>query len=52
MVFRGVGWSGLQYMKALVGERRQRIIYANGDLLLMSPGDAGKGTVRPPWICL
>jgi Uma2 family endonuclease len=35
----GVGWKGLQLAKALVGERRGvRITYANGDLLLMSPG--------------
>ncbi len=36
--FRGVGWKGFQHAKALVAEDPLRITYANGDLLLMSPG--------------
>ena len=38
MVFPGVGWDGLRHMKALLGERRMRITYAGGDLMVMSPG--------------
>ena len=38
MKFRGVGWNGFQHAKALVVEQPLRITYANGDLLLMSPG--------------
>ena len=38
MKFRGVGWKGFQHAKALVGEDPPRITYANGDLLVMSPG--------------
>lgn len=34
----GVGWEGFQHAKALVAESGVRITYANGDLLLMSPG--------------
>jgi Uma2 family endonuclease len=44
--FRGVGWSGLQHMKAVVGERPMRITYARGDLLLMSPGPAHEAYVE------
>jgi Uma2 family endonuclease len=36
--FSGVGWAGFEHAKALAGERPLRITYANGDLLLMSPG--------------
>jgi hypothetical protein len=45
MAFRGVGWEGLQHMKAVVGERPLRITYADGDLLLMSPGPAHEAYV-------
>jgi hypothetical protein len=38
MTFRGVGWAGLQHAEVLLGEELPRIAYANGDLLLMSPG--------------
>jgi Uma2 family endonuclease len=38
MSFSGVGWAGLEHAKALAGEQRFRITYADGDLLLMSPG--------------
>src|SRR4051812_7579767 len=38
MVFRGVGWAGLQHMKAVVGERPLRITYVDGDVLLLTPG--------------
>jgi Uma2 family endonuclease len=45
MAFRGVGWAGLQHMKAVVGERPLRITYVDGDLLLMSPGPAHEAYV-------
>jgi Uma2 family endonuclease len=38
MKFPGVGWAGLEHAKALTGEERFRITYADGDLLLMTPG--------------
>jgi Uma2 family endonuclease len=38
MMFRGVGWAGLQHAKALIGEEPVRITYAHGDLLLTTPG--------------
>jgi len=46
MAFRGVGWAGFQHAKALVGEDRLRITYANGDVLLMSPGPAHEAYVE------
>jgi Uma2 family endonuclease len=45
LAFRGVGWAGLQHMKAVVGERPMRITYARGDLLLISPGPAHEAYV-------
>ena len=46
MMFRGVGWAGLQNAKALAGAERLRIAYTNGDLLLIRPGLSG---AKPTW---
>jgi Uma2 family endonuclease len=46
MTFRGVGWAGLEHGKALAGERRIRLTYAHGDLLLMSPGPSHEAYVE------
>jgi hypothetical protein len=45
MRFPGVGWAGFQHAKALAGESPVRITYANGDLLLMSPGSSHESYV-------
>src|SRR5689334_3261076 len=45
MTFPGVGWAGLEHAKALLGESPVRITYANGDLLLMSPGPSHESYV-------
>ena len=38
LTFPGVGWEGLQHAKMRSGESQFRITYANGDLMLISPG--------------